>query len=483
VNDMDEVLKGLQPEIVWKYFDEIRKIPRCSKNEEKIVEFVKTMGEQLGLETKLDEAQNVLIRKPASAGYEDHPIVCLQGHLDMVCEKNADVEFDFLTDPILLRKEGEFLMAKGTTLGADNGIGCAMLLALAESKDLKHPPLELLFTVDEETGLTGASKLTSDFLTARKLINADSEDLDTITIGCAGGGDTTLKLSLGEKTQVVGMTGTQITVRGLKGGHSGVDINLGRANAIKCMARTLYEISLSQKIMLVEIAGGNKRNAIPREASAKMLLEDAGSAKEIIKKVESELANEYEGIEEGIEIAYEDFSANEGFTDDDTLNLVSLLYALPHGYLAMNPHIQGLVDTSTNLATVNMEGNEIRIGTNTRSSVNSAIDGVRNQIIAQGMLAGAKGTKEGSYPSWKPNMKSELMALAKGVYKEKFQEDPKIEAIHAGLETGIIGDNFQGMDMISIGPDIEFPHSPDERMRIESVTKFWDYLAAILERM
>ena len=480
---MDEALIGLKPKVVWKYFDEIRKIPRCSKQEDKIVEYVKNTGEQLGLETKIDEAQNVLIRIPASSGYEDHPSVCLQGHLDMVCEKNADVEFDFSCDPIQLKREGEFIKADGTTLGADNGIGCAMLLALAEEKEMKHPQLELLFTVDEETGLTGASKLTSDFLTARKLINADSEDLDTITIGCAGGGDTTLKLSLGEKNQVVGMTGIEIIVRGLKGGHSGVDINLGRANAIKCLARALYEITLEQKLMLIEIAGGNKRNAIPREARVKVLLEDAASAGKILKRVESELANEFEGIEDSIEIVHENIQGNEGFTNDASLNLISLLYALPHGYLALNPHIHGLVDTSTNLATVNMEGNEIKIGTNTRSSVNSAIDGVRNQIIAQAALAGAKGTKEGSYPSWKPNMKSELLALAKVVYQEKFQEEPKIEAIHAGLETGIIGDNFQGMDMISIGPDIEFPHSPDERMRMDSVTKFWDFLALLLEKL
>jgi dipeptidase D len=480
---MDDALAGLEPEIVWKYFDEIRKIPRCSKQEDRIVEFVKQTGEQLGLETKLDEIKNVLIKKPASPGYEDHPSVCLQGHLDMVCEKNADVQFDFANDPILLKREGEFIKAQGTTLGADNGIGCAMLLALAEAKDLKHPRLELLFTVDEETGLTGASKLTSDFLTARKLINADSEDLDTITIGCAGGGDCTLNLSLGEKTQVVGMTGAEIIVRGLKGGHSGVDINLGRANAIKCLARTLYAISLGQKLMLVEISGGNMRNAIPREAKAKVLLEDADSAKEIIKRIEDELANEFEGIEESIEIAYSDISESEGYSNEDSMKLISLLYALPHGYLAFNPHISGLVDTSTNLATVNMDGAEIKIGTNTRSSVNSAIEGVRNQIIAQATLAGAKGTKEGSYPSWKPDMKSELLALAQEVYKGTFQEDPKIEAIHAGLEAGIIGDNFQGMDMISIGPDIEYPHSPDERMRVESVTKFWYYLAAILEKM
>jgi dipeptidase D len=483
VKDMDEVLQSLKPEGVWKYFETLTQIPRCSKNEAKVVEFVKTEGQKLGLETKTDEVGNVVIKKPASAGYEDHPSVCLQGHLDMVCEKNADVEFDFENDPIKLRKEGAFIMAQGTTLGADNGIGCAILLALAEEKNIKHPALELLFTIDEETGLTGASKLTSDFLTSKKLINADSEDLDTITIGCAGGGDTTIKLKLAEKNQVVGLSGMLIKVKGLKGGHSGVDINLGRANAIKCLARTLFEISQAQKIMLVEIAGGNKRNAIPREAHAKVLLEDAGKAVEIIKKVEGELQGEYEGIEDTIEIENTPFEAGEAYSHEDTMNLISLLFALPHGYLAFNPHISGLVDTSTNLATVNMDDAEITIGANTRSSINSAIDSVRNQIIAQAKLAGAKATKEGSYPSWKPDMNSELLALAKGAYKQTFQEDPKIEAIHAGLETGIIGDNFEGMDMISIGPDIEYPHSPDERMKIESVPKFWEYLVAILEKL
>jgi dipeptidase D len=483
VNDMNDVLRDLKPEGVWKYFDALRQIPRCSKNEAKVVEYVKAEGQKLGLETKIDEVGNVVIIKPASEGYEDHMSVCLQGHLDMVCEKNADVEFNFETDPIKLRKEGAFIMAQGTTLGADNGIGCAILLALAEDKNIKHPALELLFTIDEETGLTGASKLTSDFLTSKKLINADSEDLDTITIGCAGGGDTTIKLNLGDATQVVGLSGMLIRVKGLKGGHSGVDINLGRANAIKCLARALYEISQDQKIMLVEIAGGNKRNAIPREAFAKVLLENTDKAVEIIKKAESELQGEFEGIEEAIEIENSPFEAQEAYSHEDTMNLVSLLFALPHGYLAFNPHISGLVDTSTNLATVNMKGSEIRVGTNTRSSINSAIDTVRDQIVALSALAGAKATKEGSYPSWKPNMKSELLALAKGVYSQMFQEEPKIEAIHAGLETGIIGDNFQGMDMISIGPDIEFPHSPDERMKIESVPKFWDYLVAILEKL
>ncbi|UCE38006.1 MAG: aminoacyl-histidine dipeptidase [Thermoplasmata archaeon] len=480
---MDEALKGLEPELVWNYFDQIRKIPRCSKNEAQVVEYVMQTAKNLGLEAKKDGAGNVVILKSASPGYEDHPSVCLQGHLDMVCEKNADVSFDFAKDPILLRRKDNFIMAQGTTLGSDNGIGCAMMLAAAEAKDLKHPPLELLFTVDEETGLTGASKLTGEFLKSRKLINADSEDLDTITIGCAGGGDTTISLSMEDKSQVVGLSGTEIMVKGLKGGHSGVDIHLGRANAIKCLARALFGIANHQKVMLVEFSGGSKRNAIPREAAAKVLLENAEAAKEIIKKIEGELRDEYEGIEDKIEIAHSPFEGSEGYSQNDSSNLISLLLALPHGYLAFNPHIPDLVDTSTNLATVNMQNNDIIIGCNTRSSMNSAIEAVQSQIVATAQLAGAKATISDAYPSWKPNMDSELLALAKDTYKEKFGEEPKIKAIHAGLETGIIGEHFPGMDMISIGPDIEFPHSPDERLGISSVSNFWDYLLLVLEKL
>ncbi len=480
---MDEALQGLEPETVWNYFDKIRQIPRCSKHEEKIVEFVLSTANELGLEAKKDDAGNVVIKKPASPGYEDHPSVCLQGHLDMVCEKNADVEFDFLKDPIQLKREGNYIMAQGTTLGSDNGIGVAVQLALAHAKDIKHPPLELLFTVDEETGLNGATNLTADFLESRRLVNCDSEELGTIYIGCAGGGDSTLKLPMGSKTHAEGMSSLEITVKGLKGGHSGVDIHLGRANAIKCMARVLYSIAKEQKLMLVEMQGGNKRNAIPREAKAKILLEDIGKAEEVMKQVESELGDEFEGIEEGIEIVHTDLEGMEGYSTEATMNLISLLYALPHGYLAFNPHIPELVDTSSNLATVNMKGDVVLLGCNTRSSMNSSIESVRDKVIATAKLAGAEATKEGSYPSWKPNMNSELLGIAKRTYKDKLGREPEIKAIHAGLETAIIGQHFPGMDMISIGPLLEFPHSPDERMEIDSVGKFWDYLLYLLENL
>jgi dipeptidase D len=480
---MHEVLEGLEPELVWKYFDELRQIPRCSKNEEKAVEYVFKVGNDLGLDTKKDDAGNILIRKPASEGYEDHPSVCLQGHVDMVCEKNADVDFDFSKDPINLQRDGEYIKAVGTTLGADNGIGVALLLAIAESKDLKHSPLEMLFTVDEETGLTGASKLTGEFLTSKRMINADSEELGTIYIGCAGGGDSIVKLPLGDKTSADNMNGLEIKIKGLKGGHSGVDIHLGRANAIKCLARTLNKIAAEQNVMVANIDGGNKRNAIPREASAKILVEDPGKAQNILKEVENQLKDEYEGIEENIIIEHSTIDENLGYSHESSQKLVNLLQTLPHGYLAFNPHIPDLVDTSTNLATIKIEDNLALIGTSSRSSINSAMNSVRDNIVAAAELAGGIGEKGDSYPSWKPNVNSELLKTSKELYKVMFDKEPEVKAIHAGLETGIIGEHFPGMDMISIGPQIEFPHSPDERVHIQSVKTFWEYLVALLEKL
>ena len=480
---MDEALQGLQPEIVWDYFDKIRQIPRCSKNEEKIVAFVLGAAKLMGLEAKRNEAGNAVIRKPATQGYEDHPGVCLQGHLDMVCEKNADVSFDFAKDPIMLRREGEYIYARGTTLGSDNGIGCAILLAAAAARNIKHPAIEFLFTVDEETGMTGASKMTGEFLTTRRLINVDSEELGTIYIGCAGGGDTSLTLPMGAKTQAESVTGLQITAKGLKGGHSGVDIDLGRANAIKCLNRVLTNIAKDQMLMLVDISGGNKRNAIPRETQAKILVEDAEKAAAVAKAVEANLKDQFEGIEDGITIECTEFSGSEGYTTTQSIKLIFLISSLPHGYLAFNPHIPALVDTSTNLATIKMEGDDIIIGCNSRSSMNSAMETTRDRIVACGMLAGAKCKKGESYPSWKPNMKSEILGIARSVYQEKYGMPPDIKAIHAGLETSIIGAHFPGMDMISIGPQIEFPHSPDERVEVKSVKTFWEYLVALLEKL
>jgi dipeptidase D len=279
------------------------------------------------------------------------------------------------------------------------------------------------------------------------------------------------------------MTGIEVKIKGLKGGHSGVDIHLGRANAIKCLARAIYDIASEQNVMVAEIDGGNKRNAIPREASAKILVEDHGKAENIMKEVEKKLKDEYDGIEENIVIEYSPIDENNGYSSESSMKLVNLLRALPHGYLAFNPHIPDLVDTSTNLATVKIEDNIALLGSSSRSSINSAMNYVRDNIVATAELAGGVGEKGDSYPSWKPNVNSELLNVSQNLYKEMFGKEPEVKAIHAGLETGIIGDNFPGMDMISIGPQIEFPHSPDERVQIESVKTFWEYLVALLEKL
>lgn len=476
----EEVLLDLEPRTVWKYFNEIRKIPRCSKHEERAARFVYETARNMGYEVEMDQVKNVVVRVPASPGYEDHPPVCLQAHLDMVCEKNSEVEHDFTRDPIPVKVEGEYVKAEGTTLGADNGIGVASLLALLEEeKSTPHPPLELLFTVDEETGMTGAFEMRGDFLRSRKLINLDSEEEGTIYIGCAGGGDTEIYLPY-RKVPARGK-GLSVKVHGLKGGHSGVDIHLGRANAIKLLARALYRLSQQQKVGLSCIFGGNKRNAIPREAEALITVEDAEKARDILMRCEEDFRIEYEGKEDTILIEVKEAEVREVMDVGD--KVIGLLLALPHGVLAMNAHIEGLVDTSSNLAVVTTSGDRVEIFQNSRSSIISALEDTRRVVEATGKLAGAVVEQKGSYPSWRPDVKSPLLATARECYRELFGAEPKVMAIHAGLETAVIGSKFPGMDMISIGPTVNFPHSPDERVHIGSVERFYRYLKKLLEKL
>jgi len=476
----EDVLLSLEPKTLWKYFNEIRKIPRCSKQEEKAAQYVYDTAKKLGYEAVMDHVKNVVVKVPASPGYEDHPPVCLQAHVDMVCEKNSDVEHDFTKDPIQVRIDGEYVKAVGTTLGADNGIGVASLLALLEEeKSFLHPPLELLFTVDEETGMTGAFELKGDFLKARRLINVDSEEEGTIYIGCAGGGDTEIYLPY-KKVPAFGK-GLSVKVHGLKGGHSGVDIHLGRANAIKLLARALYRLSQEQKVGLSCIFGGNKRNAIPREAEALITVENSEKAMEVLKQCEEEFRIEYEGKEDTVLIEVKDAEVKEVM--DVGEKVIWLLMALPHGVLAMNAYIEGLVDTSTNLAVISTTMERVEIFQNSRSSIVSALEDTRRVVEASGRLAGAVVEQKGSYPSWRPNVKSPLLAIAKNSYKEMFGVEPKVMAIHAGLETAVIGSKFPGMDMISVGPTVNFPHSPDERVHIGSVEKFYRYLKELLQKL
>ncbi|MCD6236923.1 MAG: aminoacyl-histidine dipeptidase [Thermoplasmata archaeon] len=475
-----------EPKLVWKHFDEIRKIPRCSKHEERIRQYLLNFAKEHGLEAKTDKIGNVLIKKPASKGMEKKPIVILQGHMDMVCEKNKEVKHDFSKDPIKLRIEGDKLTAEGTTLGADNGIGVAIALSILEDKNLKHGPIEALFTVDEETGLTGAFALESGFLKGRIMINLDSEDFGVITVGCAGGGDTIITLPI--KKQKIDQNKDIFSVRvyGLRGGHSGVDIHEQRGNAIKLLSRILWKAKEKCNILISDITGGDKHNAIPREASA-IVAVDKKDKNEFLKIVDDEakdILEEIKPIDPGFKVETEESKEDKDFLDKkSTETVVNLLYGLPHGVLAMSFDIPDLVETSTNLAKVRVDGDNVTIAMSSRSSIKSALQATRDRIHAIASLAGAKVEEGEPYPGWKPNMQSKLLALARKVFKDMFKEEAKVEAIHAGLETGIIGEKFPGMDMISIGPTIKYPHSPDEYVEISSVEKFYKYVLKLLEEI
>jgi len=467
------MLENLEPKIVWKYFEEICKIPRCSKHEEKIAEYIIEVAKQHGLEVEKDDVGNVIARKKAN-GYDNAPMVTLQCHMDMVCEKNKDVEHDFSKDPIQPYVDGEWVKAKGTTLGADNGIGLAMCLALMEIKDAKHGPLEFLFTVDEETGLTGAFGLKKEFIKGKLLINLDSEDFGVIYIGCAGGGNSTIKLPL--KFEEVDKEGLRITVKGLKGGHSGIEIDKGRANSIKLLARILYNINAR----VSKIEGGDKHNAIPREAMAEVVAGE--DAIEKIKELEAAFRNEYSRTEPNLKVEVEKCRITKVLDGETNEKLIKLLMSLPHGVLAMSQEVEGLVETSTNLATIRMDG-EATIVMSSRSSINSALDAVMQSIRCMAELAKASVEEGSKYPGWKPNLDSRLLKIASDAFKELYGKEPEKKAIHAGLETGVIGDLTGINEIISIGPQIEHPHSPDERVHVKSVEEFWKYLLHLLEKV
>lgn len=480
------VVEKLEPKLVWKHFDEIRKIPRCSKHEEKIREYIVNFAKKHGLKYKIDKVGNVVVFKPATQGMEKKPTVVLQGHMDMVCEKNNDVDFDFTKDPIKLKLEGDVLTADGTTLGADDGIGLAISLAILEDTSLKHGPIEALFTVDEETGLTGAFALGQDMLTGRIMLNLDSEDFGVITVGCAGGGES--KISLPVETQRINKDFENVVVKasGLRGGHSGVDIHEQRGNAIKILARMLWKANKKHKFYISEIKGGDKHNAIPREAYAKVSIDKNEKNKFIstLKSEEKDIFEEIKPIDPDFKMIVENSEKQDTvLTDELQDKVLNLLHALPHGVDKMSYDIPDLVETSTNLATIAFKDGNIEIGMSSRSSIKSALQDLRDRINAIGTLAGAKVTEDKPYPGWKPNMDSKLLKLSKKVFKDMFKQEPKIEAIHAGLETGVIGEKFPGMDMISIGPTIKNPHSPEEQVHVSTVEKFYKYVLKILEEI
>ncbi len=474
----------LEPTAVWQHFDTILTIPRASKDEGRMRTHVLAVADRHGLPHQIDAAGNVVVRKPGTPGSEGAAVTILQSHLDMVQEKNSDVVFDFATDAIVPQLDGQYLTATGTTLGSDNGMGVATMLALMGDTGFAHGPLELLFTIDEETGLTGAAELDASLLRGRQLLNLDSEEDGIVYVGCAGGGDTQLTVPV--TSAPAAGTALSVSLRGLKGGHSGCDIHLQRGNAVQLLARALWASYAGCRFRLAGIDGGSAHNAIPREAFATLLV-STGERSAMMASLERELEaiqREYGPADPGMELTVDDVTPPSAVWDDATTERVlALLNALPHGVEAMSYDIPDLVETSVNLATVGEEDGTLRIGVSSRSSIDSALEALRRRVRAVGLLAGAEVEEDAAYPGWKPDLESRLLEVVKAVHKRELGADPEIKAIHAGLECGILGKKIPGIDMISFGPQIEFPHSPDERVHVASVARFYTLVAATLSEL
>ncbi|MEE1221186.1 MAG: aminoacyl-histidine dipeptidase [Bacteroidales bacterium] len=481
----NSILANLEPKSLFKFFEEILSIPRPSKHEEKMTEYLINWAKERNLEYVSDEIGNVIIRKGATKGKENSPWVCLQSHIDMVCEKNSDKVFDFEKDAIVPKIEGEWLKADGTTLGADDGIGVATALAILDANDIEHGPIECLFTVDEETGLSGAEALSADVLKSRILLNLDSEDEGEIFIGCAGGIDTVAKLPY-DKEETPDAPAFKIMVKGLKGGHSGDDINKGLACANKLLNRILWSLDKEMDLRLSCFEGGNLRNAIAREANATFVVAqaDVELMKEIVEKFAVDLKYEFRTTEPDMEIILSEAEKPEFVVDMLSQdNLLNVLYACPHGVLAMSREIPGFVETSTNLASVKMKEDHFFITTSQRSSVESAKYAAAYRVESCFLLAGADVEHGDGYPGWAPNPESKILKIAVDAYKKLFNKEPIVRAIHAGLECGLIGEKYPGMDMISYGPTLRGVHSPDERLEIKTVELYWKHTLEILKNI
>ena len=478
----NEILR-LQPTAVWKYFDEICQVPRPSKKEEKIIAYLLETGKKLGLDTKRDKIGNVLISKPATKGKENVTPVVFQSHIDMVCEKNNDTAFNFETDAIQAYIDGQWIRAKGTTLGADDGIGMAIALALLEDNTLEHGYIECLFTVDEETGLSGAFALEKDFLKGKMLLNLDSEDEGQFFIGCAGGKDTVITIDYEKHPVPPNYIPYKGTVKGLKGGHSGDDINKGLGNATKILNRILYKGTYCFDIAISSIDAGNLRNAIAREGNAVIVVPKnvSGDFEKFIHEFNLAVKDELCVTDPDVSISIEK-TAMPKYVMDDFIqsDLVDAVYACPHGVLAMSQDIDGFVETSTNLASIKMDDKQITVTTSQRSSVESKKEDAVNMVSALFGLIEADIEHSDGYPGWTPNPKSEVLSLLKQSYINLFKKEPQVLAIHAGLECGLIGEKYPEMEMISYGPTLRGVHSPDERLLIESVAQVWDLTVEFL---
>lgn len=479
-------VRTLEPNRLWNHFAELNAVPRPSKKEERVIEFMMNFGKELGLETTKDNIGNVIIKKPGSLGMENKKTVILQSHLDMVHQKNGDTTFDFDSQGISMRVKGDWVDADGTTLGADNGIGVATIMATLSAKDIVHPPLEALFTIDEETGMTGAKKMDGSLFSGEILLNLDTEDDDELSIGCAGGIDTNTSYTCEGISTPDNYSFIEIDIKGLLGGHSGMDIDSGRGNANKWMARILWNISKKSSLLIGSFDGGGLRNAIPREAKSILTIPKAH-----LKSVQSEIERqakvlhaEYKSIEPNMLIT---FSAAEYMPEviskDDSKRIINTLCCVHNGVFRMSPDIAGLVETSSSLARVLIENNEFTTQSLQRSSVESTKDEIAMAIRCSFESMGCNVTQTGDYPGWQPNPNSDILTIMEQLYKDMFNENPQVKACHAGLECGILGTHLPNTDMISFGPNIRAAHSPDEKVQISSVQKFWNFYLETLKKI
>ena len=482
---MKPVMENLEPEPLWRHFEALSAIPRASEKEAAARNYVLAQAARLGLESTRDGVGNLVIRKPARPGREGAAIAVLQGHLDMVCEKNEGTQHNFDTDPIRLVRDGDWLKADGTTLGADNGVGVAAALAVMESTDVAHGPLEFLFTIDEESGLTGAAQFPGGLLRARYFLNLDGEEEGTLCIGCAGGLNTVARRKVTRRAAASGEA-WRIKVSGLQGGHSGIDINKGRGNAVRILGRVLGTLMGNMPVAIAAINGGSKRNAIPREASAIVVIEAARveDVKEVVGAVEAAVRMDLGAFDAGLRITLERAPRpGQVWADADAAEVVGLLASQHHGVLAMSPDVAGLVQTSTNLAIVSTTDDEVMIETSQRSPIKSSKEAAALMVSTIFQMAHFKVEHSGGYPGWKPEPASDIVKLCKDVHREILGTVPELVAMHAGLECGVIGEKYPGMQLISFGPHIVDVHSPSERLKISSVGPFWAFLTGLLEKL
>lgn len=475
-------ISQLEPKLVWKNFSALNAVPRPSKKEDQVIEFIKQFGEKLNLATTVDAVGNVIIKKPATAGMQDRKAIVLQSHLDMVCQKNNDVNFDFETQGIEMEIDGDWVKAKGTTLGADNGLGVAAIMSVLESSDIAHPDLEALFTIDEETGMTGALGLKPGQLEGKILLNLDTEEDDEIDIGCAGGIDVTATQNY-PFTETLGQI-VKITVKGLQGGHSGMDIHKGFGNANVLLGRLLYSGIENQNLQLISIDSGGLRNAIPREGNAVLSVRNSLEFIDNAKALKVAMLEEFSETEKDLQINIETFTTPEkAISTEDSKKIILALKAAHNGVYRMSPDVKDLVETSNNIARVELNNGELKILNLSRSSIESGKFAVAEQLKSVYELAGMEVEFSGSYPGWKPKPGSEIVKVMEKIYETRFGDKPQVVACHAGLECGIIGSNYPEMEMVSFGPTIRGAHSPDEKANIPSVQKFWGFLKEILENI